>query len=370
MLKIHEKSISQGQLFFLIMQAQIGVGILSLPFAVHSIAKGDGWISTILAGFVIQIWMFITLKLAKFYPEKNLYQLLRHLLGRFIGSIFTVFYIIYFIAIAGLVAALQTGIINNWILTLTPFWMIYILIIIVSVYLATDNILMIARFFSLSTGVIVFFVLMVVTVYGETNLSYILPVGEGGLKNIFLAIKEVLIALTGFELILIIYPMLKQTKGTMKTLTLANITTVTIYTFLVFTSLIIFSPEEMTLVPEPVLYMLKAISFEVIERLDLIFLSIWVIPMTNSFIIYLYQASKGLKELFHTESHSPFVPIICVPIFISGFFLQDKFFMADIGKVFQYIVFSFAFILPLLFLVIALVKKKFGKGENNHGSSS
>ncbi len=370
MLKVHEKSLSQGQLFFLIIQAQIGVGILSLPFAVHSTAKGDGWISTLLAGFVIQLWMFITLKLAKFYPEKNLYQLLLHLFGRFIGSIFIILYTLYFIAIAGLVTALQTGLINKWILALTPFWVIYILIMIVAVYLATDNILMIARFFSLSTGVIVFFVLLVATVYGEANLSYILPVGHGGWKNIFFAIKDVLIALTGFELILIIYPMLKRTKGTLKTLTYANITTVGIYTFLVFTSLIIFSPEEMTLVPEPVLYMLKAITFEVVERLDLIFLSIWVIPMTNSFIIYLYQASKGLKELFHKESHAPFVPIICVPIFISGFFLQDKFLMEDIGKVFQYIVFSFAFILPLFLLVIAWMKKKLEKGNKNHVSSS
>lgn len=369
MLKVHEKGISQGQLFFLIIQAQIGVGILSLPFAVHTTAKGDGWISTLLAGFVIQLWMFIILKLAQSYPEQNLFQLLRHLLGKFFGSIFIIFYILYFTAIAGLVTALQTGLINKWILSLTPFWIIYILIIIVAVYLATDNILMIARFFSLSTGVIVFFILLVATVYRDANLSYILPVGHGGWKNIFFAIKDVLLALTGFEIILVIYPLIQNPKGTLKTLTFANITTVSIYAFLVFTSLIIFSPQEMTLVPEPVLYMLKAISFEVIERLDLIFLSIWVIPMTNSFIIYLYQASKGLKELFHKESHAPFVPIICVPIFISGFFLQDKFLMEDIGEVFQYIIFSFAFFLPILLLMISWIKKKFGKGKNQHVSS-
>lgn len=369
MLKVSEKSISQGQLFFLIIQAQIGVGILSLPFAVHTTAKGDGWISTLLAGFVIQLWMFIILKLAQFYPEKNLFQLLRHLLGKVFGSIFIILYTLYFTAIAGIVAALQTGLINKWILSLTPFWIIYILIIIVAVYLATDNILMIARFFSLSTGVVVFFILLVATVYGDANLSYILPVGQGGWKNIFFAIKDVLLALTGFEIILVIYPLTKNSKCTLKTLTFANITTVCIYTFLVFTSLIIFSPQEMTLVPEPVLYMLKAISFEVIERLDLIFLSIWVIPMTNSFIIYLYQASKGLKELFHKESHAPFVPIICVPIFISGFFLQDKFLMEDIGEVFQYIIFSFAFFLPILLLMLAWIKKKIGKGKNQHVSS-
>ncbi|MGM0836699.1 MAG: GerAB/ArcD/ProY family transporter [Bacillota bacterium] len=365
MLKASEKSISQGQLYFLVIQSQMGVGVLSLPFAVHSTAKGDGWISIILAGIVIQIWLYIFLTITRWFPEKNIYQISKHLFGRFMGSIVVIAYLLYFTAVAALVTVLQTGLINKWILTLTPFWIIYLLIIVVAVYLATDNILTIARFFSLSTGVVLFFVLLVSTVYRDANISYILPVGEGGIANIFLAVKDVLIALTGFEIILMVYPLLKEKKKTFKTLTLANITTISVYTFLVFTSLIIFSPKEITLVPEPVLYMLKAISFEIIERLDLIFLSIWVIPMTNSIIIYLYQASKGLKELFHTESHSPFVPIIVIPIFVSGFFLQDKFIIEKIDSFFQYIIYSFVFILPVLLLIVGFFRKKTGKEKNN-----
>lgn len=370
MQKVMEKSISQGQLYFLIIQAQIGVGLLSLPFAVHNVAKGDGWISTLLAGVVIQVWLLITLKLAQLFPSKNFFQMLHDLLGRFIGNIFIAAYILYFTCVAGLVAVLQTGLITKWILPFTPYWVIYLLIIFVSVYLASDNILMIARFFSLSTGIIIFFIIFVLTVYQDVNINYILPVAQSSWKDIFLATKEVLIALAGFEVLLVIYYSVKDKKKTYRTLTLANITIVVIYTFLVFTSLIYFSPDELPLVPEPVLYMLKAISFEVLERLDLIFLSIWVIPMTNSFIIYVYQASVGLKELFKRDTHSPFVFIIVIPIFVTNFFLQDKFLLEDIGKIFQYIVITFAFVLPLLLLVIGWTRKLFRKEKNNHVSSS
>lgn len=364
-----EKNLSQGQLFFIVIQAQIGVGILSLPFAVHTIAKGDGWISTILAGVVIQVWLFIFLFLSRMFPEKNLYQIMYHLFGRFIGKMLTIAYILYFTSVAALVAVLQTGLINKWILSLTPFWVIYLLIIFVAVYLAKENILMIARFFSLSTGIVFFFILLITTVYRDTDISYILPVGDSGLTNIIIAVKDVLIALAGFEIVLMIYPLLKEKKKTAKTLTLANWLVIVIYTFLVFTSLIVFSPQEMGLVPEPVLYMLKAITFELIERLDLIFLSIWVIPMTNSFIIYLYQASKGLKELFQTDSHSRFVPIIVIPIFISGFFLQDKYIIQRIDEIFQNIIYLFVFTLPILFLIVGLIKKKFGKEKKNAPTS-
>lgn len=365
MLIAREKTISQAQLYFLMLQSQIGVGILSLPFAVHTIAKGDGWISTIIAGILTQIWLLLFLKLVRLFPEKNIFQIIISLFGRIIGTLFTAAYVIYFTAIAGLVAVLQTDLINEWILTLTPFWVIYLLIIITSVYLAKDNILMIARFFSLSTGVILFFLLLITTVYREINVSYIMPIGQEGIKNILFASKDVLIALIGFEIILTIYPLLKKKKNTVKTLTYANITVIIIYTFLVFTSLVVFSPQEIALVPVPVLYMLKAISFEVIERLDLIFLSIWVIPMTNSFIIYLYQASIGLKELFQANSHSLFVPIIVVPIFFSGFFLQDRFVVETINSIFEYIIYLFVFVLPIIFLLLGLLKKKIERKKTN-----
>ncbi|QFT88486.1 Spore germination protein YndE [Bacillus sp. THAF10] len=370
MQKVMERSISQGQLFFLIIQTQIGVGVLSLPFAVHTTAKGDGWISTILAGFVLQIWIFIIVKLARMFPEKNLFQTLRALLGKFVGNILTLAYILYFTALASLVAVLQTELITKWILPLTPYWVIYLFIIIVAVYLATDNILMIARFFSLSTGIIIFFIILVLTVYQDVNINYILPIKQTSWLDIFIGMKEVLIALAGFEVLLVIYFCVSDKKKTLKTMSLANLTTMAIYTFLVFTSLIYFSPEELPLVPEPVLYMLKAISFEVLERLDLIFLSIWVIPMTNTFIIYLFQASVGLKELFKRDTHSPFVFIIVIPIFLSSFFLRDQFLVDEIGQVFQNVVLWFAFGLPLLLLLIGMIRKLVRKEKDHNVSPS
>ena len=48
-----DQSITKFQLFFILIQSQIGVGLLSLPNAVQKTAKGDGWISTLLAGLAV-----------------------------------------------------------------------------------------------------------------------------------------------------------------------------------------------------------------------------------------------------------------------------------------------------------------------------
>lgn len=138
-------------------------------------------------------------------PRKKSFQTLRALLGKFVGNILTLAYILYFTALASLVAVLQTELITKWILPLTPYWVIYLFIIIVAVYLATDNILMIARFFSLSTGIIIFFIILVLTVYQDVNINYILPIKQTSWLDIFIGMKEVLIALAGFEVLLVIY---------------------------------------------------------------------------------------------------------------------------------------------------------------------
>lgn len=42
--------LSRRQYFFIIVQTEIGVGILSLPYDLHSKAKQDGWISLLIGG--------------------------------------------------------------------------------------------------------------------------------------------------------------------------------------------------------------------------------------------------------------------------------------------------------------------------------
>ena len=62
-----------------------------------------------------------------------------------------------------------------------------------------------------------------------------------------------------------------------------------------------FSPAEITIVPEPVLYMLRVIDIHVIQRLDLIFLSIWMVVTSTSILSYAYLGSMGISKLFRIK---------------------------------------------------------------------
>ncbi len=55
---MNEKSITLNQMFFVIIQAQVGISLLSIPFKAHKYAKGNAWISVIIAGLIVQIFRF------------------------------------------------------------------------------------------------------------------------------------------------------------------------------------------------------------------------------------------------------------------------------------------------------------------------
>ncbi|WP_375794259.1 GerAB/ArcD/ProY family transporter, partial [Peribacillus frigoritolerans] len=62
--------------------------------------------------------------------------------------------------------------------------------------------------------------------------------------------------------------------------------------------------------------MIKAYSFQIIERIDLLFLSIWIISVATSIATWLFLSSQGLKYLFEPANHAPFLPYTAGIIFI------------------------------------------------------
>jgi spore germination protein (amino acid permease) len=351
--------ITQGQLMLFLVQSQIGIGILSLPHNVHNLAKGGAWISILIAGFISQLVILLLFALCRLFPADNIYTFLPKIIGKPIGSLLSVGYIAYFLFSTGVTLAKFTNIIGKWVLPETPTWAINILMILVTVYLVKENVRIIARFFVTTSVVIIIMVILSLIGYTSINFSYLLPVTEAGWINILKASKEALFPMTGCEIMLVIYPMVQGlSSGKLKAVSIGNLITTLFYTFEVFTSLIIFSPEELPLIPEPILYMLKAFSFHIVDRIDLLFLSLWVVMVFTSMCSYLYSGVIGLGHIFHKGKHKKSL------FYVAGII----FFIAIMPKNPSTIVFydslitaSFAtmiVVLPIILLSVAFFMKK------------
>jgi spore germination protein (amino acid permease) len=360
---IPEKSkITQGQLMFFVIQSQVGVGILSLPNKLQATAKGAGWISSIIAGLAVQVIILILWALCRRFPSDSIYSFLPKITGKFLGNLIGFGYIGYFLLSAGTVLSAFADVTGKWVLQATPRWALLLLTLLTCVYLVKENVRVIARLFVLSSLTIIVMVVLSLFGYANANYTYVFPIMEAGWVKIIQAANEALFPLIGYEVILVIYPFVEGTNGgKLKAASLGNMLITLFYTFEVFTSLIIFSPEVMPTVSEPLIYMLKGFSFQIIQRIDLIFLSIWIFIVSTAIVSWLYMATAGLGRFFHRGEHKKATPYAALIVFILAMIAQDSSITDLFGRMIRIFHYTFVIGIPLILLIFSyLFNKKEG----------
>jgi spore germination protein (amino acid permease) len=356
-------NITKFQLFFILIQSQIGVALLSLPNVVQKSAKGDGWISTLIAGLVLQIMLIIYWQLLRRFPTLIYTEITQKIVGNFLGKLLNSFIYLYFILVGGLATILFIKLINLWLLPLTPGWIISLLILTSCVYLASSDLKMIARFFVLASSLIL---LLWVTSFfywfTPKEVQYILPIGSSGFKNILLGSNNSLLAMLGFETLLFVFPYIIGNKGVLKTISMANLFITLFYTYFIFITLITFSTDQLGQMREPILNLLRGISYRMIDRVDIIFLSVWIVPMTTSIIIYLYMASRSMNV---KKKRYPKVVLVNGGIlFLITLLPHDDVFITLFNKYVSYLSYAVIFLIPTLLLILSFLLKKHEMSES------
>ncbi len=364
-------TITHQQFFFLIIQTQLGVGVLSLPYEMHKSVRGDGWISILLAGLLLQGVLFMYFMLFKRFKSKNILDISEHVLGRKIGKLISFFYMLYFISVGGLILVLYTRIIESWILPYTPNWVIGGLLVMAGIYLSVGGLKILARFYTLITPLVFLLVLLVSYTLKDANIYYLLPIGQAGIKDIVFGSKDAILSMLGFEIILLTFPMVSgTTRQKFKAVSFANFFITILYTYLVIVTFIYFSPEEIKILPEPLLYILKSYTFKLIERTDLLFLSMWIFLVFTSFGSYLFLAADTSAKLLPKLDRRKLVYYLASIIYGLSFLpeIDIKYIevmSSNIPKV------SFIFILfPVFLLTVSVLFRKSEQGSESNDSNS
>jgi spore germination protein (amino acid permease) len=352
-----KNKITNKQLVFMIIQAQIGVGILSLPHNVALVAKQDGWISTLIAGVITQVIIWAMWGLCRRFPSLSLYQILPNILGGVVGKLFTLSYVLYFTVTGSLVLARYSDILDKWVLPRTPNWITMLLILLTCIYMVKEGLTSIARFYVLVSPILIILIVLISYSMKDANFLYIFPIGGNGIQTIFKGSKEVAFSMLGFELFLFIHPFVQSSgKDKLKAITTANIFVTFYYTFMVFASLVYFeTATDIALTPEPLLYMIKAYSFQVLERTDLFFLPLWLIVVATSIANWLLLSAMGLASLVRKKHYAPFLPVVAGINLVLVLFLDRE---RDFEKFDQFLGpthYIFIVIIPVLLLILSLV---------------
>jgi spore germination protein (amino acid permease) len=354
-------SLTNLQIFFLIIQTQVGFGILSLPNTLQSTSKGDGWISVIIAGMFIQIFLVVIWLLLRKFPRLTYTEIIISILGKYLGSFINSIVFIYFITTASFVLLQFTSIIKEHLLINTPYWVIGLLMILTCTYLAVSDIRIIARFFGLISVLFLFlFGISFFSFLLPMDLHHVLPVGTSGIREILNGSLDSLLTILGFEVILFLYPLAAKKGSTfLKVISWANVFVTGLTAYFVILCIMIFSEPALKQIHYPVIYFLRPLHFQMVDRLDLLFISIWIVPLTASIIIYLYLASKSLTFI----KGKPSKLIVANSLVVFTLFTISKKDPASLklyADYVEYLSYGVVFALPCMLLLLTYLFKKRG----------
>lgn len=353
-------NISPFQFALILIHAQIGVGMITLAIDVHNYAKSDSWISVLLAGLFIQCIILLFGLIVKRFPREHFFNVMEIVLGKWFGKTFILLYCIYFIITGSILFAKYTVILKSWMMPLTPQWVLVALIALVGIFAAKENLQVISRFFILATAVIIIFLGFLIYALKDANYTYILPVGRSGLVPILKGAYTTSLSFQGFEYMLFLAPfVLANRKQVIKTATFTNIFITFFYTFVVLTTHLFFSSNELELITEPIFYLVKSFSFNIIERPDLLFTSMWIFLVVTSTVVLFYIISLGLASLFESKRRTPYVYIATFVSFIISIFLYGESRIKVVTNYFSKITLLIT-ITPILFLIISYFLRRKG----------
>src|SRR5699024_4378001 len=124
---------------FLLIHMQVGVGVLSLPYDIFVKAKNNSWISVLITGVIIQIILLLFHALMRRFPEDNIFDIFKKLLGNFFGKVCIFLFFLCYVYIGILVLVKFVYILNAWMMPDTPKWVILGLMCFIAVFIVKEN---------------------------------------------------------------------------------------------------------------------------------------------------------------------------------------------------------------------------------------
>lgn len=357
---IDDHKISRRQFFFIIIQTQIGVGVLSVPFELHSAARQDGWISLLIGASILPLVLLAIWGTVKNFPDDSLFQISEKIFFKWGGRALTLGYVLYFVSVGTLIIILYGRMISLWVLPSTPLWIIAFLMIVVCCYLISGGLLVMGRVYTMVSVLILILFGVIIYSAKEMNIVYLFPMLENGWGRVLKGVNEALFSFLGYIVSLFIYSKVMGThKQKLRVMLYAHCFVFFFYFIIVFVSFTYFSTKEITLVPEPILYMLKAFELPIIARLDLFFISIWVVNVATTFGTYLYMASLGVSHLCPIctkTTASILVSVIVLALTLYVGYDMDK--TNQLDQIVLYLGYIFSLSVPLIMLPLSYLRKQ------------
>lgn len=254
-------SLSKAQFFLLLFIIQTGVVYIAFQTPLIIGSQTNAW-------WIFMVGSVIHYGLLLFFKRNYQYF--------YLNAFFRWIYQIYWLLLTAILIAYMGYVLASWVLPQTPEWIVVVIIAALSLYANVSRPETVINMSVMLLPIILLFVIFLMLALPDLTWSNLFPV-EWNNKQIIAGIIHSTYAYFGIEMYLIYRPYVQkelQVKG--KPLFIYQLV-IFIFFFMsiVFTQMF-FGLEEIKLIPEPIMYILKSQEVTFVKRLDIFFVYIWL----------------------------------------------------------------------------------------------
>lgn len=299
---MREESITGRQLFILIFMTQLGVEVMSLSHAEADVAGHDTWLAVVLSWLCAQVGIMLIWWLGCRYPSRNYFAYVSKIVGRPVGALVNIMYGCYYALSGCLLITNYSDVLNRWLFAYTPRWVILPMLFIACGYAATLSLKKISFLAQTYMALPLIGLMLIVFcgVYGF-DVKNLLPVLPSGWNPVMKGAYAAFSAYVGYDLLLYAFPYVKtKTKSRKKLLlivSLANFSSMLYYVISCLICSTMFSLNQLRLIPEPIVFILKYYHIEVLQSIDILFLIFFVFIVSDTAYIYFFLSAKAFQHL-------------------------------------------------------------------------
>lgn len=336
------QTINKEEILFAIPSMVLGIGILTLPRTLSGIfSSGDMWISIALAGTFMSLLAFLCIKVASPFQGEEFIDYVAKIATKPVAYFITFFMLIHFLSYAFFETRTIANLSKQFLFDQTPVEVISLLFVLLLAYAVAGSRAALLRL-NVMFFPIVFGILLVILLFNIPHFEFgnLRPFFSSNLGDISEGVKESIFSFIGFEILLFYIVIVdnKQLKkvGKYSFIGLGLITFM--YLLVLFFSLGVYTLEGTEQLLYPTIELAKTVQIPggIIERLESLFFTIWIMTIFNTSAMALDISLICLRSLVPKLKKSTCIFILLPLIYVSAMIPQDVIQLNKIGEFIGY----------------------------------
>ncbi|MFC5449755.1 GerAB/ArcD/ProY family transporter [Paenibacillus aestuarii] len=362
---IHLEKLSLNQLIHLVVLTQVGVSVLSIPFAESRHSGYDSWISVFIGGVIAQAVILIIYILSSRYADRSLPQYIFAIVGKPIGVLLNIMIGIYCAESSLMVIVSYADVLNRWVLIRTPWFVLIGFSVGIAAFIATSSLRSMA---TITQSILFMFLICILIIFisgtGKGDIRHFFPIGIHGIGAIMRDSIHAFWAYAGYELLLYVFPSLsyRKKKDVIIAMSAANGFTTLFYVLIAIIVTFNFSESQLKEIPEPMVFILRQFKWPVVQSLDIVFMTVWLSVTTVTAYVYFFLSARYLAFASGKArgNHTYIVWIVGIICFLLGLWGSDRQMIFRFSSYHNLATIFVTAILPTLLLLVSLGRGKRG----------